>query len=336
MLLHPSFDINEAGHLTVAGLDAVEIAREFGTPAYLLDIDAVRAQCRLYRDAFRESFGGDSTPAYAGKALCYKGLYTVAAEEGMLADCVSPGELHTAFAAGFPMDKVFFHGNNKTDDDLRYALELDVGHIVVDGEDELEALERLALLLLAAEGRLLEWTAMGMDFGAAWDGPAWLTVAGEYGRRLNVALLEAVLLAVIAAFLIVRMKRLGQDRVCLRDALFLLGLCETLMISMRRDTYMMWGFVHQEQLYFYLLSALMAILAGREAGRPAAGVFSALLTAGAVTFLEFALDGRVVVPFSFMRDWADLFWYSLFALCLAAFSSYYFHMRHIAEGKEAV
>ena len=144
MILHPTYDINEAGHLTVAGLDAVELAKEFGTPAFLLDTDAVRAQCRLYRDAFRTYFGESSLPAFAGKALCYKGLYRLIAEEGLLADCVSPGEIFTAKAAGFPMEKVFFHGNNKTDADLRFALESGVGHIVADGEDELCALDRIA------------------------------------------------------------------------------------------------------------------------------------------------------------------------------------------------
>ena len=144
MILHPTFDINAAGRLTIGGLDASELAREFGTPAYFLDTDAVRAMCRLYRDAFRAYFGPASAPAFAGKALCYKGIYRLAAEEGLSADCVSPGELHTAHAAGFPMEKVFFHGNNKTDADLAYALSLGVGHIVVDGPDELRALERIA------------------------------------------------------------------------------------------------------------------------------------------------------------------------------------------------
>jgi diaminopimelate decarboxylase len=144
MILHPTFGLNAAGHLTVAGFDAVELAREFGTPAYFLDTDAVRAQCRTYRSAFREAFGEDSLPAFAGKALCYKGIYSLIAQEGLYADCVSSGELFTAHAAGFPMEKVFFHGNNKTDADLKYALELDVGHIVADCADELEALERIA------------------------------------------------------------------------------------------------------------------------------------------------------------------------------------------------
>lgn len=144
MILHNSFDTNEKGHLTIGGLDAVELSREFGTPAYYLDCNAVRAMCRMYKANFAKYFGGKSLPVYAGKALCFKKLYSIIAEEGLAADCVSSGELHTAHAAGFPMEKVFFHGNNKTDADLAYALELGVGIIVVDGMDELASLNRIA------------------------------------------------------------------------------------------------------------------------------------------------------------------------------------------------
>ena len=87
MLLHPSFDVNAAGHLTVAGFDACELAEQFGTPAYFLDEDAVRAQCRLYREAFRESFGGSSLPAYAfgrsGEAFCFH-LYVAGETEALV------------------------------------------------------------------------------------------------------------------------------------------------------------------------------------------------------------------------------------------------------------
>ena len=141
MILHPSFDINRKGHLTVCGHDAVDLAAEYGTPAYILDMDAVRGMCRMYRKAFRENFGEDSFPVYAGKALCYKNLYRIISQEGLYADCVSSGELYTASKAGFPMENVFFHGNNKTDYDLKYALALGVGYIVVDSADELNALE---------------------------------------------------------------------------------------------------------------------------------------------------------------------------------------------------
>ncbi len=145
MLLHPSFSVNAAGHLTIADMDAVDLSARFGTPAYYLDMDAVRKQCRFYRDAFARHFGSAAEPVFAGKSLCFRKLYRVMAEEEMYADCVSSGELYTAHAAGFPMERVFFHGNNKTDADLSYAVELGVGHIVVDGPDELNALETIAV-----------------------------------------------------------------------------------------------------------------------------------------------------------------------------------------------
>ncbi|MBR6807806.1 MAG: diaminopimelate decarboxylase [Clostridia bacterium] len=143
MILHRSFDTSN-GHLTIDGLDAVELAKEFGTPAIFISEDAVRGMCRMYRDAFSKYFGEGASPIYAGKALCFKRLYEIMAEENMKADCVSSGELATANAAGFPMENAFFHGNNKTDFDLEYAVKLGVGHIVVDSFDELMALDEIA------------------------------------------------------------------------------------------------------------------------------------------------------------------------------------------------
>ena len=144
MILHSSFDIGPSGHLTIDGVDAVELAERFGTPTIVISENKIREMCRMYRRAFTEYFGKASAPVYAGKALCFKKLYSIMAEEGMLADCVSSGELATAYASGYPMENIFFHGNNKTDADLEYALKLGVGHIVVDGVDELLALDDIA------------------------------------------------------------------------------------------------------------------------------------------------------------------------------------------------
>ncbi len=144
MILHRAFDINENGHLAIDGLDAVELAKEFGTPAIVISETSIREMCRMYKKAFADYLGADSAPIYAGKALCFKRLYEIIAEEGMMADCVSSGEIATARAAGFPMENVFFHGNNKTDADLKYAIECGVGQIVVDGMDELMALDEIA------------------------------------------------------------------------------------------------------------------------------------------------------------------------------------------------
>lgn len=144
MILHKSFDINAAGHLTIGGCDAIELAKEFGTPAYILDENAIRENCRIYKKALTEHFGSESLPLYASKALSFKEIYRIAASEGIGADCASPGELYTAASVDFPMEKVYFHGNNKTDYDIEMAINLGVGRIVCDNLEELYAIDALA------------------------------------------------------------------------------------------------------------------------------------------------------------------------------------------------
>ena len=136
--------VNEAGHLTFAGVDTVTLAEKHGTPLYLMDEDRIRYNCRVYKQAMADAFGMESFPSYAGKAACFKRIYEIMTEENMSVDLVSPGEIYTAYKAGFPMEKAFFHGNNKTDSDLIFAMDHGVGCIVVDGMDELFAVERVA------------------------------------------------------------------------------------------------------------------------------------------------------------------------------------------------
>ena len=85
MKLHKHFDVNEKGHLTIGGMDSVELAQKFGTPAYILDESVIRANCREYLNAARREFGEDALPLYASKALCFTGIYKLAAEENRLA-----------------------------------------------------------------------------------------------------------------------------------------------------------------------------------------------------------------------------------------------------------
>ena len=101
-MLYNNLSVNESGHLTIGGLDATELAATYGTPLYVLDEDVVRSNCRTYVGAMHEHFGSDAAPLYASKALCFKGIYPVAESEGMCVDVVSPGEIYTALAAGFP------------------------------------------------------------------------------------------------------------------------------------------------------------------------------------------------------------------------------------------
>ena len=143
-MLYNNLDVNEKGHLTIGGLDAVDLADQFGAPLYVLDEDRVRANCRTYVRALAEYMPAGSYPLFAGKALCFKGLYPVLDQEGMGADVVSPGEIYTALAGGFPAERLYFHGNNKTDEDIAYALESGVGCFIVDNHNELDRLDILA------------------------------------------------------------------------------------------------------------------------------------------------------------------------------------------------
>lgn len=136
--------VNEKGHLTFAGQDTVLLAEKYGTPLYLMDEDRIRHNCRIYKTAMESAFGAGSHPSYAGKAACFKRMYEIMREEEMSVDLVSPGEIYTAYKSGFPMEKAFFHGNNKTDGDIAFAMDCGIGCFVVDGFDELEAVNRVA------------------------------------------------------------------------------------------------------------------------------------------------------------------------------------------------
>lgn len=135
---------NADGHLTFAGLDTTGLAKTFGTPLYLLDEDKIRAHCRAFRSAFAALFPAGSLPLYAGKANAFTGLYQILSDEDMGIDVVSPGELYLANRANFDLSRVFFHGNNKTDADIDFAMELGVGYFVADNLEEIEAIEEAA------------------------------------------------------------------------------------------------------------------------------------------------------------------------------------------------
>ena len=143
-MIYNHLGVNEQGHLTVGGVDTTYLAEKYGTPLYVMDEDKVRKNCRVYIENMKEQFGEGSIPLFAGKALCFKGMYRILEEEGLSADVVSPGELYTAMAAGFPPERLYFHGNNKTDEDIRYGVDCGVGYFIVDNYNELSVLDAYA------------------------------------------------------------------------------------------------------------------------------------------------------------------------------------------------
>ena len=144
MFHSPNLSINSENHLVIGQHDTVELAKKFGTPLYVLDEDLMRDNCRAYKNAIDTYYDGHGLVLFASKALCTMYTGRLVEEEGLGADVVSGGELYTLYKAGFPMEKVFFHGNNKTPDEIELALNCGVGHIVVDNKYELELLNRIA------------------------------------------------------------------------------------------------------------------------------------------------------------------------------------------------
>jgi diaminopimelate decarboxylase len=137
-LLPRSATLDADGRLSIAGCDVADLAHTYGTPLYVYDEGELRTRCREYADGF-----GDGAVAYAGKAFLCLAMSEVVADEGLLLDVATGGEAHVAHRAGFPSERMVFHGNNKSEFELRLALALGVGRIVVDGFDELDRLETL-------------------------------------------------------------------------------------------------------------------------------------------------------------------------------------------------
>jgi diaminopimelate decarboxylase len=134
--------VNERGHLEVAGCDVVELAEQFGTPAYIYAEDDLRRRAQDYVGAFERRTDAFEV-IYASKAFPTTAAYRVMREEGLSVDVASGGELHLALAAGFDPARIHLHGNNKTEAELRYAFEAGVGHLILDSLDEIELADRL-------------------------------------------------------------------------------------------------------------------------------------------------------------------------------------------------
>ncbi len=143
-MLTPNLTVNAEGHLCIGGADTVALAQAHGTPLYVMDENMIRENCRGYASVIAEEYGGRGLICFASKALSCKALYRIVDSEGLGADVISGGELYTALQAGMPAEKIVMHGNSKSDDELRMALENGVGRIVCDHLPELARLNRIA------------------------------------------------------------------------------------------------------------------------------------------------------------------------------------------------
>ncbi|WP_169081862.1 diaminopimelate decarboxylase [Paenibacillus sp. PL91] len=143
MYLHGTSKINTQGHLEIGGCDVADLAAQFGTPLYIVDEALVRQRASEYVEAFKAS-GLRFQVAYASKAFSVMAMCAIAEQEGLSLDVVSDGELYTAMQAGFPPERIHFHGNNKTPEEINMALDAGIGCFVVDNFMELELLNALA------------------------------------------------------------------------------------------------------------------------------------------------------------------------------------------------
>ncbi|WP_366923302.1 diaminopimelate decarboxylase [Metallumcola ferriviriculae] len=139
---HGTMSVNEEGHLVIGGCDTVELTKKFGTPLYVLDEQEIRKRCRAYKEAFKKRYP-NADVLYASKAFISLAMCQLVDQEGLGLDVVSGGEVYIALQAGFPADKIYVHGNNKSKDELSIAIDAGVKKIVVDNFYELDLLAEL-------------------------------------------------------------------------------------------------------------------------------------------------------------------------------------------------
>lgn len=144
MFITEAVRINEKNHLEISGCDCLDLVSKYGTPVYVLDEELIRKNCRMYKTAIDKYFYGNGLVVYASKALCTMAICKIVEQENLGLDVVSGGELYTAIKAGFPMDRVYFHGNNKTLQEIQIAVDHNVKRFIVDNREELYNINTIA------------------------------------------------------------------------------------------------------------------------------------------------------------------------------------------------
>ncbi|MFC5588296.1 diaminopimelate decarboxylase [Sporosarcina soli] len=143
MHLYGTQTVNGKGHLTIGGVDTVDLAHTYGTPLVVYDIALFRERAQAFKETFN-NVGVRAQVAYASKAFSSIAIYEIANQEGLSLDVVSGGELHTAVVAGFPRERIHFHGNNKSFTELQYAFDEKIGCIVIDNFSEIALVKEIA------------------------------------------------------------------------------------------------------------------------------------------------------------------------------------------------
>ena len=130
------------GNLYFANKNAVELAKKYETPLYVMDEQKIREKCKIYVNALKKYYGNNAMAIFASKACSFKKMYEIVKSEGVGCDVVSSGEIYTALKAGFDLKNTYFHSNNKTDYDVAFAIQNGIGYFVVDNMEELEVIQR--------------------------------------------------------------------------------------------------------------------------------------------------------------------------------------------------
>ncbi len=147
MFISDSLSVNKEGHLAIGGADVTKLSEKYGTPLYIMDEDKIRRTCHEFRNAFEKHYGDNFSVSYASKAFSTKYIYKIMNEEKMGVDVVSGGEMYTALSAGFPAERISFHGNNKTAAEIEFALKSNIHEFVVDNFEELYLIDNIAAKL---------------------------------------------------------------------------------------------------------------------------------------------------------------------------------------------
>lgn len=141
----PGISVSSKGHLLFWGVDTTELVNKYGSPLYVMSEERIRENCGYHLAVLRKHLGADSRAAYASKAFSCRQIYRIAGDEGMCTDVVSSGELYTALSAGFDPLRIIFHGNNKTQADISYAIKNGIWLLVADSITELDNISRAAV-----------------------------------------------------------------------------------------------------------------------------------------------------------------------------------------------